>query len=288
METQIFEKTFDLLEMTKTNWSVEKKPLMSLDGLNTESFGIFRKDDNSWLGTVSKQYTPMQNSELAENIIDASLEVCKNFRGGMLNNGKKIYYQAELNSAKIANDTVERFLTILNSHDGSSSIGFGLTNKVVICQNTFHLALRDVNKFRHTQTASDRVKIAKEQIKFMLNQENILMDDFKRMADTKITESVVKKVVASIFDLKEEDFTKTSDEISTKKINELTAFKNIMDAEITSHGNSLWGLFNAVTWKTNHHDTKKKDALENVMIGSGYKRNLQAFNVIMESIPKTY
>jgi phage/plasmid-like protein (TIGR03299 family) len=287
-QTAIYNQTFDLLEETKTNWTVNKKPLICADGFQTESFGLFRNDNNKWLGTVGKQYELMQNSTLAENIIEASLGVTQSFRGGELAGGKKIYYQAELTNEKIGHDTVKRYLTTLNSHDGSSSIGFGFTNTVVICQNTFHVALKDVNKFRHTSSAKERVKIAREQIKIMLQEENNLMDNYKRMADVKLNDSVTKKVIADLFGFKEEDFNKKTDEISTRKLNELMRFNDIIDSELISHGNTLWGLFNAVTYKTNHDDVKTIKSLENVMVGSGYRKNINAYNIIIDSLPKIH
>ena len=50
-----FEKTFNVLQDTGLNWSVEKKPLVSEDGLPTESYGIFRNDNNAWLGTAGER-----------------------------------------------------------------------------------------------------------------------------------------------------------------------------------------------------------------------------------------
>ena len=70
----IYNKTFELLTDTKTNWGVTKKPLTCPDGYPTESFGIYRNDNNKWLGTVGKTYEMMQNATLAENIIEASLQ----------------------------------------------------------------------------------------------------------------------------------------------------------------------------------------------------------------------
>jgi phage/plasmid-like protein (TIGR03299 family) len=287
-QSAIFTETFNLLEETKTNWSVNKKPLVCGDGYSTESFGLFRNDNNKWLGTVGKQYELMQNSTLAEHLIEASFGVTQKFRGGELSDGKKIYYQAQLKDETIANDTIKRYLTSLNSHDGSSSIGYGLTNTVVICKNTFHVALKDISKFRHSASANERVKIAREQIKTMLQSENHLMENYKRMADVKLDDRVTKKVIASLFGFKEDDFEKTTDDFSTRKINELMRFNNILDSELQSHGNTLWGLFNAVTFKTNHDDVKEVKSLENIMVGSGYRKNLNAFNIILESIPKVY
>jgi hypothetical protein len=180
-KAEIFHKTFQLLSDTKTNWGVTKKPLVCADGYPTESFGLYRNDNNKWLGTVGKTYVLMQNATLAENIIEASMDVSKKFRGGELDAGKKVYYQAQLEDSKIANDTIKRYITALNSHDGSASIGFGFTNQVVVCKNTFHIALKDVTRFRHTSTAQERVEIARIQINKMLKEENGLMENYKRM-----------------------------------------------------------------------------------------------------------
>jgi phage/plasmid-like protein (TIGR03299 family) len=281
----IYNKTFELLTDTKTNWGVTKKPLTCPDGFPTESFGIYRNDNNKWLGTVGKTYEMMQNATLAENIIEASMDISEKFRGGELYGGKKVYYQAQLQDTHIANDTIKRYVTGLNSHDGSSSIGFGFTNTVVVCQNTFYMAMKEVNRFRHSASAHQRVELAREEIRRTLKAESSLMDNYKRMADTKISTAVTKRVIADLFKFAEEDFDKETKDFSTKKINDISKFKEILDSELSSHGQTLWGLFNAVTWKTNHQDVKEGKGLENVMIGTGYKKNLNAYNIIVDSLP---
>jgi phage/plasmid-like protein (TIGR03299 family) len=281
----IYNKTFELLTDTKTNWGVTKKPLACPDGYPTESFGIYRNDNNKWLGTVGKTYEMMQNATLAENIIEASMDISEKFRGGELYGGKKVYYQAQLQDTHIANDTIKRYVTGLNSHDGSSSIGFGFTNTVVVCQNTFYMAMKEVNRFRHSASAHQRVELAREEIRRTLKAESSLMDNYKRMADTKISTAVTKKVIADLFKFAEEDFDKETKDFSTKKVNDIAKFSEILESELNSHGQTLWGLFNAVTWKTNHQDVKAEKGLENVMVGSGYRKNLNAYNIIVDSLP---
>ena len=60
------EKIFDTLYNTNTAWSVQKEPLFTQDGKQTQSYGLFRSDNNAWLSTVGERYVPMQNEELAE------------------------------------------------------------------------------------------------------------------------------------------------------------------------------------------------------------------------------
>ena len=286
-KSSIYNKTFELLNDTKTNWGVTKKPLTCPDGYPTESFGIYRNDNNKWLGTVTKSYEIMQNATLAENIIEASIDVTKKFRGGHLFGGKKVYFQAELQNIQIANDKIKRYVTVLNSHDGSSSVGFGFTNTVVVCQNTFHIAMKELGRFRHSASAQQRVQLARTELKKMLDMESGLMENYKRMADAKISDRVTKRVIADLFKFSEEDFDKETKDFSTKKVNDLAKFSEILESELNSHGRTLWGLFNAVTWKTNHQDVKEGKGLENVMVGSGYRKNLNAYNIIVDSLPKT-
>lgn len=277
-------QTFELLESTKTNWTVNKKPLITDCGLQTESFGIFRNDNSLWLGTVGKQYEPMQNFEVAEILLATTQDFSETHRGGQLLNGKKIYYQTEIAPEIVADDKVERYVTILNSHDGSSSVGFGFSNTVVVCQNTFYRAMKEVQKYKHTTSAKERLEIAKIQVRELLKAENSVIDTFKRMADTKVTNEAKKLVLASLFGINEDDFKKDTEDFSTRKLNDMKRFKAVMDSEMASHGETLWGLFNAVTWKTNHVDAKRNNQTENVMVGSGYKKNNEAFKILAELV----
>jgi hypothetical protein len=80
------------------------------------------------------------------------------------------------------------------------------------------------------------------------------------------------------------DIDKPIEDFSTRKVNDIAKFKQILDSELASHGETIWGLFNAVTWKTNHADIKRNNQLENVMVGSGYKKNNSAFKTLSELV----
>ena len=190
MSEERFNKVFNLLDQNGLNWSTKKHPLYAKideQEIITDNYGTFRSDNNEHLGTVKDRYEIFQNYELAETLVDAcagmDLEVKK---GGTLQGGKKVFLQIVLPESQVGNSGIKRYLTALNSHDGSSSIGFGTTNKVVFCSNTFHAAMRDVQGIRHTASYSDRVKDAIQSIKQAITGESLLMDNFKRMSDIKI------------------------------------------------------------------------------------------------------
>ena len=68
---------------------------------------------------------------------------------------------------------------------------------------------------------------------------------------------------------------------STRKKNQIEGFGKALSHEFEAKGNTLWGLFNGVTYYTNHIENK---GIDNLMTGSGYKKNLIAFKTIEKEL----
>ena len=281
-----FERTLDVLEQTGLNWQVSKEPLITADGKTTETFGMFRSDTKDWLGSVGNQYTPFQNHQLAETIVKASEGIgLVTTSGGQLDGGRKVFLQVGLPDEYIGNSGVKRNITALNSHDGSSSISFGSSNVVIICQNTFYKAHKELSKFRHTASAEDRVKQAMADLRRSIELDNALMVDFKRMADAKIDGSMVEGIINKLFGVQKD--TKVAD-ISAVKRNQVEAFSNSLHREMNDHGGTIWALFNAVTRYTNHYASPKNDEAKQtyIMSGGGHKTNLMGYDECMAWLSK--
>lgn len=278
------EKIFDLLYDNSLAWEAVKKPLFAKDEneqlLSTDSFGIFRSDNSKHLGTVKERYEIFQNKELAGTLIDAceglDLQVTK---GGQIAGGKKIYLQIALPEETIGNSKIKRYLTALNSHDGSCSIGFGTTNTVVACSNTFYRAMRDMTKIRHTESYFQKVTDTIEGIKKAIHGENELMENFQRMSDIKIQdEKFIVDLVSKVLSVDK------NSEASTRKSNQVKTMAENIRTDINIHGDNLWGLFNGITRFTNHSQVKADKSLENVMVGQGARMNEIAFKEIMQQV----
>lgn len=273
----------NLLSDTGNAWNVLDLPLTSTheDGtiLTTTSRGLFRSDNNLNLGVVGSRYEVMQNEVLAETLVDLQSQFGGDLRGGNLQDSKKVYFQlslAEANIGNYQNNGVKRYITCLNSHDGSSSIGFGSTNEVVICSNTFHTALSDISKFRHTASASDRLAQAIKGFESAMNGEAMVIDTFKMMATAPIEKTIVEKVINNLFN------PKGKTEVSTRTKNNVQMFGKAYTIEKEQKKeDTLWTLFNAVTRYTNHMEKKEKD-LNHLMVGAGYKKNLIAYDTILK------
>lgn len=280
-----FEKVFDTLEATGLNWSVEKKPLVSEDGYPTESYGIFRNDNNQWLGTAGERYTPYQNSQLVERMVeltDAAGIPIKS--GGALQGGKKIYLQAELEQERVGASNIKRYITAMNSHDGSSSIAFGVANKVLVCSNGFYRTLKEMKaKHRHTPNAESSISISIAQLQNAIREEFNLIQTYKAFDATKMTDEAVDNTIRALFKVNLNDSTK---DISTRKYNQVESFAKALEAEINTHGDTLWSLFNAVTRYTNHIAAPKDEDAKTtyLMHGGGYKLSNTGYDQILKFV----
>jgi len=80
----------------------------------------------------------------------------------------------------------------------------------------------------------------------------------------------------------------SKDSVSTRKLNQVTAFANCIEKEISLEGDSIWALFNAATRYTNHVAAPKNadDKAEYLMTGGGYKFAGTAYDEIMAFINK--
>ncbi len=278
-------KVFDILEKTGLNWSVRKEDLISVTGLPTPNAGVFRNDTNEHLGTLSKKYIPYQNAELVTTIVEASehigLEIKK---GGYLQNGKLVYVQMELRDEFIGSSKVERYITALNSHNGTSQVAFGSSNNVVICQNTFFKVYKELQKFRHTSSAGEKIKLAVMELKNTIMEDVNLMETFKLMDSIKLQDKAVDDLIKDVFGI---DANKP---IQHKRVaNRYEEIQEAIKIELDLEGNSMWGLFNGVTRYTNHYATKNlknKTKEDYIMNGAGYTMNTNAYDLILNWIDK--
>lgn len=260
----------ELYVSSGTNYNVVKKPLISDDGWRTDSYGLFREDNGTFFAAVKDRYTVMQNYDLLSLLYQAAESVGVNIsRGGTLSGGKKVYYQLDLETKQIGGSQMLRYLTALNSHDGQTPIGFGTTNIVVVCRNTFFKAFQDLEKVRHTQKAADRIGEMVKVLQTGLLQENLLIEQFEQMSGTSIPERVDDDFLRAILGVED----------NTRANNRLAKLKEAIVQDVQIHGNTQWGLFNGVTRFTNYYDPQK-DLRRSLIEGSGYKINNRALELI--------
>ena len=280
------EFVFDLLQSTETNWTVRKEQLFTSNGLPSIGYGIYRSDNDKCLGLVKGRYAPFQNYEMAELVCGAVSMLNLNIvqRGGQLHSGKKVYYQVQLPDEVIGKSGVKRYVTALNSHDGTSSIAFGSSNTVVVCQNTFYKAYKETDKVVHCSTAKARLEQMSIQLQQAIDYDNNLMGAFHRMTKVSLHDAMIERVINKMFRV-EAKKTK-QEELSTRTKNNIVIFADNLKTEVGIHGNNVWSLFNAVTRYTTHHasPTDEQKKMDYLMAGRGRVLSNLAFNELIEFI----
>lgn len=248
------------------------------------SFGMYRTDTGGWLGTVGPQYVPMQNTELFDIVAEAAdlaglSHEDVNFLE--LQKGRKVSFQVQLPNWEMGGgDDVKRYVSALNSHDGSTSLAMGLIGTRIYCMNTWVQAHRGCSKMRHSASIVNNVKIMSEEMLQSISIDKQLFDAFMRMKDTSYSETdhtpFIKELLGYDFQTLEKlDFN------TTQRENNIYDLIKSIDIELESAGKNIWGLFNGVTRYTNHERaTRKDDPNEYLYFGGGKELVDKALNVL--------
>jgi hypothetical protein len=276
----------DLLNKHGLAWRVIEEPLVSKSGLPTSNIGLFRTDNNAHLGTHTTRYNPCQNAELAKMLVYACSPIedldLEGSRGGEFFGGKKVFFQIPLPAVTIGKTEVQRFLTALNSFDGSTAVALGTCQTVVVCQNTFWKAYKnaEMSKVGHYSTMKAKLEALTEQIHYTIAKDMEQVETFRKMEQTPIFDTDITALKHKIFSIED------AYNIGTRKQNRMLKFDSDLELEFAEQGRNAWGLFNGVTRYTNHTlkaNQSYSDKMSNIICGTGAKVNAIAFDHITKS-----
>lgn len=256
------------------NWTVDKKPLQWLDGIDaytTDFFGVVRSDNKKCFGAFTKQYETFQNSELAELVLNiADVTGFPVTHGKSFKDGRRVVLQMELTPVQVGNDKIKRYATAINSHDGSTSLRWGTTGYTVSCDNQFSQLRKDLNSSaRHTSNMRKLVDSSLRTLEKLEKADTTLYDTFQRMLDVKIDPTFAGKVIQSItqVDMKMSP-DKAYEKFGTRKMNINTNLMKSVADEMSYKGQNLWGLFSGVTHYTTHKGGSDNSREESKLTGS--------------------
>lgn len=287
-----------ILESTGLNWTVRKESIVTVSGIPIPQKMAIMKGDKTVLAVMGDGYEVLQNEDLAKLVYESGKEVfnenntfshpwnhCQtlgslgNISGGSLREGCKVFFQLELPDVNIGKGGVKRYITVTNSHDGTSSVGFGTSSQVICCSNTFNIANKMLSKFRHTASLQERLDESMKLLRQILRFEDEQIGDFDKMAITPLSSKLVENVQKTVFD--NVDF--SDKKMSTRQTNLISAYNQSVNRSFNEQGETAWGLFNGVTRYTNHC-LNMQDITFNLMFGTAAKINQRAFEVIKAAI----
>lgn len=280
------ERIKNLLDQTNLNWNVRTESVKTESGITIEGkIALVREDTNKDIGFHSTGYRPFQNQELFELLDKVSnmtgLELTK---GGYFKEGRKVYVQMKSADLRLGTDLIKGYLTGINSFDGSTSLAFGPSNVTISCMNSFFAAFKQLNtKVRHTKNMVIRIDEICKGLEGVLEQEQVMFGDIKRMADTRFDDVIKESVTRQLFGIKPEVDLYDNDAISTNLRNKMSRFYIDLNGEIQEKGDNMWGLFSGVT-KYTTHSLSKNDNTEAKMFEKYGDREKKIFSNLVELV----
>jgi len=278
--------TEQILVENGLDFTISKRPLFD-DQLNPSGyFGLYNDSINKCINTVKDSYHVSQNKD----VVDLVLKGIEPFGGelsvskaGSLNEGRKVFIQllVEGNSF-VGKDTIKKYITILDSNDGSTSLSVGIGDLTMSCQNQFFKFYKQgESKFRHSASLNEKIKEIPMLIEFALSKSMKQVELYKTFESTAITKGLADSLVKDLLGFDRE--MAYEQDLATRSINKMESLYGCIHEEIQDKGLNLWGLHSGVTKFTTHEiSAPKRDngRLESIINGSGYTMNQKSLEFV--------
>lgn len=289
----------EAIEAAKLDYTVEKsvKPVYvkSASGAEIEipgEYGIFRTDTKEGFKCVGNRYQIVQNRDafsFFDSIVGEGQAIYHT--AGALGRGEKVWILAKLPDDIIVKgvDIVEKNLTLVNTHDGSSPLQMFFSPVRVVCQNTLSAALGQKTnevRIRHTGNILRKVDVARESLKLAVNYYN----DFEQIIDRLASYNMNVEQAEGFFNgilFGEDEADDERTKLMSQRDKMLTLFERGMGNDMQKIRHTAWAALNSVTEFIDHHRAYKKQdqqptkRLSEIWFGSGADLREKAFASII-------
>ena len=290
-DTVAFEEKFipvsKVMKDAGLDFRVAKEKVCLADGTEVPKCNAtVREDNRTILGTVGDRYTVLQNEEAFawfQPFIDEKVAYMENV--GTLRGGAITFVQAKVCTPPvevIKGDAVESYITLLNSHGGTTSVFSGFFPRRIFCSNQMPaLKASHMLKVKHTKN----VQVSMEKIREIMNvatQEFIATtDQYKFLATKGVNHKDLEKYVKLVL-TKEVEANAEEVELRETTIEKVqTLFETGRGA--SEHTRNMWGAFNAVNEYLNYEAGRSTDTrLQSLWIGANAKVNQKALDVAVK------
>ena len=281
------------------DWQVDLLPLEisgdeednAMAGAPVPAMATVRSQDESVLGVVGMRYNVLQNIEAFRwfqpflDANEASLHTA-----GSLHGGKRIWVLAKLNRQSIEvaeGDTIEKFLLLSNSHDGSASVRVGFCPIRVVCANTLSMGHKvgQLLRLRHTASLQATLTEVRDIVSTANEQFEATAEQYRALANRDIAPADMGRYVRQIV----LDVPADTDyaQLSTRKANILQdvidRYRSPLGGQYVSTRPTWWKAYNAVTeyysYSAGRSDSSR---LKSLWYGDNQKRSEKALTLAME------
>lgn len=302
-------KVRDILVENGLDFTIEKRPLVALvdgfggidaDGnlltekveIETPFYGLFNSKSGKCINSVKKGYHVSQNADIVELILrgiegfGTQLKVSK---AGSINDGRRVYLQLEIEGiAKVGDDVVKKYVTIIDSNDGSTGLSVGIGDFTMSCENQFFKFYKSgQSKMRHTASLETRMLEIPSLIGLALEESMRNIETYQVMARHAVTNNDVNNLVSHLVDLSYNNSYFELEEASKKKVNIMNTLYDMIRVEMAQKGKTAWGLHSGVTRWTTHTKqapNRLNGRIESALLGTNYKTNQKSFEFVKQIV----
>ena len=284
-------KVNEILVAHNLDFRIEKERLLSATGKETPFFGLFNDKTGECINSVKEGYTVSQNDEIVELVLNGiqgfgELSVSK---AGALNGGRKVFIQLGIDGmSKVGDERIKRYVTIIDSNDGSTGLSVGIGEMVMSCSNQFFKFYKSgQSKLRHTASLTQRIKEIPNLIEMALTESLKLTETYKHFQSTPLTKGLADEMVRHILGFDKTMSIKTESELSTRSLNAMETLYGHIKKETNQKGDNLFGLFSGVTsWTTHEKSAPRREngREESMMTGTNYRTNEQGLAFALDKL----
>jgi len=254
-------------------------------------------------GGMSENFHPIQNRDAfsvipaLSNVRDINL-IKANLWGG----GAGVYAQISLGGMQIGDaskeDYVGKYLSVVNSHDGSQSLRILITPYRFFCKNQIAPAIHNAKEgttminIRHNASASDKLEQLIEHMKIVDDVFQRTEDVYQGLAGKQITADYVEEVISRMYPRLPDDATLRMQNTRNRKIDAtLQRFNNAdglrdeqryYDIQQDPSVFNAWNLYNAVQGVIQHESKDTITKEKSVLMGAIAEKSASALALVTE------
>lgn len=217
------------------------------------------------LGTVGGRYNIFSNEQIFD-FADTLTEGRRRWEtAGSIKNGQKVFATLVATDDLVLDpngsaDTIKRYIMLVSSHDGSTTMIVKMVNTRVVCQNTLNIALGEGGaefKIRHTQGMETKIQDARAALSLASIYDEVFEKEMQALFEADMTMSQFESIVMDIFPEPEEDVRGSQKKWDSKMDTILNIWQN-STGEVENLPNSAYKGLNVLTgWNQWHRGIRK-------------------------------
>jgi hypothetical protein len=252
--------------------------------IHSDMYGLLNTSSGEILKSVKNGYVVSQNDEVVGLVLKgmekfgSQLSVQK---AGSLNGGRRVFIQLAIEgTASVGSDTIKRYVTIIDSNDGSTGLSVGIGDLTMSCSNQFfHFHKSGQSRMRHTANLDARMLEIPTLIESALESSMQMINTYNEFTKVSVSDKNIHDLVLGMTGISKLSSVIDRADASTKSSNAMNKLYETIRTEIAQKGKNVWGLHSGVTrWTTHEKSAPKRDngRIESAMLSTNYRTNQQS------------